>query len=186
MQRKSSFDDDNFETIVGQDGKSARVLRDKGRLRVSMSARDRDSLTPLQKAIAADTAARTGNRITDGYGNRGLNLQRPGFRLQQAHDTRQQQIVEDSYRAYDKRMTYAHRLHDGETLCPACAGEGIINGETCDRCSGDGVVDDNFGDSKLGSSNDTGSNDSRTKADDRAKAYESYDRDLQNAFRNGG
>jgi hypothetical protein len=157
------------------------LLRDGKSFRVKMG----DSLSSLQRAVAA--AARNKPRITDGYGNSGLNLQRPGFRLQQAqaHDTRQQQIVEDSYRAYDKRMTFAHRLHDGETLCSRCGGEGYINGEECEACNGEGTIDDDEqadnGGSGYGSTNEGGF-DSRT-VDRRSAEYDAYDNQLRDAWR---
>ena len=38
MSRYSNaFDDDNFETVTGLDGQPARVLKDKGRFRVSLT-----------------------------------------------------------------------------------------------------------------------------------------------------
>lgn len=45
-------------------------------------------------------------RITDGYGNSGLALQRPGFRL--STDGARQKTVADSYRAYERSLVRAY------------------------------------------------------------------------------
>jgi hypothetical protein len=93
-------DDDNFETIMDPiDGKPARVLRDGGRYRVSMTMRD------------SSPAIR---RVTDGSGGTGDGLQRPGFRVR-ADDARAKQAVLDAYRQRDFEDSQAWRVDAEET-----------------------------------------------------------------------
>ena len=78
--------------------------------------------------------------ITDGYGNSGLALQRPGFRLRT--DATRQQVVADSYAAYERSLVTAY-LGDVEKQCTECFGEGKDeDGKTCSTCGGDGVEAD--------------------------------------------
>jgi hypothetical protein len=58
-------DDPNFEIVPGLDGRPVKILRDGGRIRVSMSARDSLSLTPLQRSVADAALAdqRRGRRV---------------------------------------------------------------------------------------------------------------------------
>ncbi len=145
---RKSFDENFDEHGVLRDGKSFRV-------------RMGDSLSPLQKAIAA----RTKPRITDGRGGDPTSLQRPGFRVR-AGDARQK--VADAYARYETELCNRYRVNDDETLCPQCGGEGYVNGDLCQRCAGDGVVDeDDFSDDNeegggFGSTNEGGGTDTRS------------------------
>jgi hypothetical protein len=40
MNRNHAFDDDNFTTVLDTDGKPTRILKDKGRVRISLQMRD--------------------------------------------------------------------------------------------------------------------------------------------------
>lgn len=101
----------------------------------------RDGFTARIATQFRDAAAsRHRPLITDGYGNSGLTLQRPGFRLRT--DATRQQVVADSYAAYERSLVTAY-LGDVENQCPECFGEGEDeDGKTCSTCGGDGVEAD--------------------------------------------
>lgn len=81
MNRRHHDDDDAFENGVLKDGRSARV-----------PMMLRDSLTPLQRAVAANAA-----RLHDGHGNRDVVGHRPGYIVSDAaNDAR-----DEAYRLYD-------------------------------------------------------------------------------------
>jgi hypothetical protein len=104
MSRYSNaYDDDNFKTITGLDGKPTRILKDRGRVRISMTMRD--SLSALQRSVADDTARDT-NRITDGRSDDPTALNRPGFRVPTVQDRR---AVNDAYAEYQNELTNAYR-----------------------------------------------------------------------------
>jgi hypothetical protein len=168
---RKSFDEAFDERGILKDGRSTRV-----------SMRFRDSLSPLQKAVAADTAART-NKITDGRGGDANSLHRPGFRVS-AGDARQK--VADAYARYETELCNRYKANDSETLCPRCSGEGTINGETCEKCDGEGAISDDDeqednGGSGYGSTNEGGF-DSRT-VDRRSAEYDAYDNQIRDAWR---
>jgi hypothetical protein len=135
--------------------------------------------------------------VTDGHGNSGLNLQRPGFRLSTG-DSRQQQVVDAAYTNYERQLCNRYKLHDGEQLCGRCGGEGFLNGEECSRCQGSGVVDeddfdtdDTKGKSLFGSGNGHGRSDDGRSTDqtmrdhqqNMARLYADHDRELAEAWR---
>jgi hypothetical protein len=105
MSRRNAFDD-NFETVTGRDGKPSRVLKDKGRFRVSLTMRD--SLSSLQRSVPDDTA-RHNNRITDGRSDDPTALNRPGFRISMVNDRR---AVHDAYASYDAELCSRYRCND--------------------------------------------------------------------------
>ena len=80
-RRRTDDDDDNFEILTDSRGRRVKIVRDGGRVRVPLNMRDSDSLSPVQRAIMADKAARQRNQplVTDGSGNL-LNLHKPGWR----------------------------------------------------------------------------------------------------------
>jgi hypothetical protein len=107
MSRQRDAFDDNFKTVT-IDGKPLRVLKDKGRLRVSLTMRD--SLSPLQRSVAGDTA-RDNNHITDGRSDNPTALNRPGFRVPVVNDRR---AVHDAYATYDSELCSRYRCNDGK------------------------------------------------------------------------
>ena len=103
-------------------------------------------------------AASSKHRITDAYGNSGLALQKPGFRLRTG-DTRQK--VADAYDRAERVQMNSYKLHDGEYLCPDCTGLGEDDdGYPCETCNGSGVmpaVEDDKGKDKRGTPKHFGS-----------------------------
>lgn len=77
------------------------ALRDGCSLRIPLTIRD--TLSPLQRAVADDTARRA--RITDGTDNP-FALNKPGFRVR-IGDTRQN--VADAYQDYENALVNAYR-----------------------------------------------------------------------------
>jgi hypothetical protein len=69
-KRQHDTDDDDMFDERG-------LLRDGGRIRVSMMMRDADGLTDLQRSVRDATASL---RVVDAFGNSGLALSRPGAR----------------------------------------------------------------------------------------------------------
>ena len=85
------------------------LLKDGRRMRVPMMARD--SMSPVQREIAADTMATGRNKlltfdnlpmVVDAWGDGGLALSRPGARYAADHAmrVRQAQLIEDAYRLH--------------------------------------------------------------------------------------
>ena len=90
--------------------------------------------------------------------------------------------MHDAYQTYQTQTENRYKLHDGETLCPSCDGEGFVNGQQCERCGGDGVIgadEDEYSDKRktgkslFGSSTLYGHSDAadRTIRDERKEAY---------------
>ena len=90
--------------------------------------------------------------ITDGYGDSGLALQRPGYRLRTDDGARQR--LADAYDRAERVQNYSYKLHDGESHCPDCTGLGEDDdGFPCETCHGSGVmpaVEDDKGKDKRG------------------------------------
>jgi len=193
MSRYSNAFDDNFETVTSLDGKPVRVLKDKGRFRVSLIMRD--TLSPLQRSVADETA-RDNNRITDGskpvmtdgHSTDPLALQRPGWRIPVVNDRR---VVTDTYRRVELGQTKAYRLGDS-MQCSECFGSGEgPDGEDCDACNGTGIMPERSkGGKGFGSTNEGGydtpdpASDSRTHRQTLDKLYRERDEELSNMWRN--
>ena len=93
MSRHDAYDDDNFKTITDLDGKPTRVLKDRGRVRISMSMRDSVSLRDAKP------------QFTDGRTTDPTALNRPGYRIPVVQDRR---AVHDAYEAYEADLTNAY------------------------------------------------------------------------------
>ena len=98
--------------------------------------------------------------ITDGYGDSGLALQRPGYRLRTDSDGARQRLA-DAYDRAERVQNHSYKLHDGESLCPDCSGLGEdADGFPCETCHGSGVmpaVEDDKGKDKRGTPKHFGS-----------------------------
>jgi len=95
-------DDENFETVIGVDGRPVRIVRDGRVLRTSMFAKD-SMMTPVQRAVRDDAER---HRIVDAFGgSSGLN--RPGFRFSSNVFSRDAAIVE--YARYEDEISNAWR-----------------------------------------------------------------------------
>jgi hypothetical protein len=82
------------------------ILKDGRSYRVKMTARDADSLSALQRSV------RSARRITDGNGNGGLGLHRPGFR-RLADDTDVRDRRARMYEQYDVALERAYLMPTG-------------------------------------------------------------------------
>jgi hypothetical protein len=130
MSRLNAYDD-NFKTITGLDGKPTRVLKDKGRVRISMSMRDavvgtgshgprgeadgdlctidgregrlRNVNGELQCVPLKSQDAKP--QFTDGRTTDPTALNRPGYRIPIVQDRR---AVHDAYEAYETDLTNAY------------------------------------------------------------------------------
>ena len=133
-------------------------------------ALDRNGILKNGCTMRVPTTMRDAALITDGHGDGGLSLRRPGYRIATNDDRRQ--AVADAYAKADKRASQQWKCHDKETLCDDCDGEGYDeDGTVCDTCGGSGVVE-----------NEGQSSDRRTVTT-KDQAYQDYDRDLANAWR---
>jgi hypothetical protein len=164
-------DDDNFETIIGIDGKPTQVLKDGARLRVPLSMRD--------SALAQDRLP-----LHDGRGNPCGH--RPGYLV--ADDSAARDARLRAYQDYESDLTNAWRspTPDAEGYDPDDIGEPCT-------CKGEDFPLD-FGSpgtiKRVGSRIICVPNKRRTAPDpasDRrsvADAYREYDNELRNAWRN--
>jgi hypothetical protein len=126
MKRIKSDDDDD------------KILKDGARLRVSMTMRD--SLSPLQRSVAASTQDAK-PQFTDGHSivDPAAGL-KPGWRMPTVQDRTQ---VHDAYAKADRQMRNRYKCGDGEQLCDGCGGDGVDqDGNACDACHGKGVTSD--------------------------------------------
>lgn len=132
MSRYGNAFDESFETVTGLDGKPTRVLKDKGRVRISMTMRDAvvgtGSHGPRGEAVG-DLCTINGTegrlrkvngdmvcvplrssdakaQFTDGRTTDPTALNRPGFRVPVVNDRR---AVNDAYTAYETSLTNAYR-----------------------------------------------------------------------------
>jgi hypothetical protein len=164
MNRFSNRDDDNFTTVTGLDGKPVQILRDRGRVRVSMQMRDaamaKSGTGSVRGEVAGDLCTINGSegrlrmvngalqcvplksqdarpQFTDGRTTDPTALNRPGFRVPVVNDRR---AVHDAYDADAAYLRNRYKCGDGERLCEDCGGEGKIDGERCDTCNGNGVM----------------------------------------------
>jgi hypothetical protein len=157
---------------------AARALDDRGILRSGCTMR-----IPMTMRDAAPSGT-TANRITDGHSTEPFALSRPGYRIPIVHDRR---ATRDAYAKYQTGLVNAYRLHDGETQCPDCDGDGEDDdGETCATCHGRGAVSarERSTGEGFGSGNDGHrSEDSRSVTRD--QAYRDYDQALSSAWQNG-
>jgi hypothetical protein len=74
------------------------ILKDGERMRVPMHMMDGDSFDPIQRAVARSV------RVTDGSGQGGVNLNRPGFRIAATDAV---QALDDAYASYERDLTTA-------------------------------------------------------------------------------
>jgi hypothetical protein len=187
MSRFSNRDDDNFKTVT-IDGKPTRILKDKGRVRISMTMRD--SLSPLQRAVADSTGSRGKSQdakpaFTDGYNlvDPAAGL-KPGYRIPVVQDRR---AVRDAYAADAAYQRNRYKCGDGERLCDDCGGEGYDqDGNVCDTCHGKGVMPEVEDQREPGKLLPDPASDHRSLDRHRAnmqQIYDSYNRDLEQQWR---
>jgi hypothetical protein len=93
---RNGRDDDDFETIIGRDGKPVRVLRDKGRMRVSFF----DSVRSRERWHSQIHDGRGGPLNTAGH--------RPGFLISDSN----RRAIEQAYRDYDQTISRAYLQDD--------------------------------------------------------------------------
>jgi hypothetical protein len=181
MSRFSNRDDHNFTTVTGLDGKPTRILKDGGRVRISMTMRD--SLSPLQRAVAASTGSRQHAKpsFTDGYSivDPAAGL-KPGYRMPTTQDRSR---VHDANDKADRQMRNQYKCGDQESVCPDCDGDGYIDGEQCDRCGGDGTVPEAGDKSRFGSRNEGGDPDPASDAQTMDRLYRERDAELSEMWR---
>jgi hypothetical protein len=173
-------DDDNFEMITGLDGKPTKVLRDRGRVRISMTMRDaamaKSGTGSVRGEVAGDICTIDGSegrlrnvngalqcvplksqdarpQFTDGRTTDPTALNRPGFRVPVVNDRR---AVHDAYARYQTGLVNAYRVGDGEMQCPECFGSGEDEDGDCDACNGTGIMAASKGGKGFGSSNEGG------------------------------
>jgi hypothetical protein len=109
IRRHSDDDDDDFETIIGHDGKPARVLRDQHVLRVPMHLRDSAHLRALRDAQPPQQ--HDGRRPLSDRERAELRGCQPGFRVVM-NDERireRQQFARDARAAAEQEMCDAWR-----------------------------------------------------------------------------
>jgi hypothetical protein len=92
-------DDENFETIIGHDGKPTQILRNGGRIRVKMTASD---AARLQRAVADAHALHDGHGRPVGF--------KPGFVVSNASQT----IRDRAYRESVLELTTAWQRPTGD------------------------------------------------------------------------
>ena len=154
-KQRNDFDDDDDA-----------ILQDGGRLRVPLYAMD-----SVQRGVAGP-----GVRVTDAFGDPGLGLRRPGFRVAQVDETARRKAYAD----YDANLISAYRNDAAPPgAYPLSAGEGnacTINGAPghLER-KGDWLV------CRPDANNHSPSSDATYDA--RASAYAEYDRQLADAWR---
>jgi hypothetical protein len=154
----------NYKRHTDDDDDMRNILKDGERMRVPMYAMDgsMDHLDPLQRTVVRDKLQDA--RITDGAGNSGLSLHKPGFRISNTV-TRDRSI----YDAYDAQVASAYRnVGAGESEF-----RGQREGDSCTAKSDQGR--DGSADSKL---NDA-------MRDEREAAHQEYQDRIQNAWREG-
>ena len=155
-------------------------------------ALDRDGTTlrsgfsvriPTQFRDAA--AAKPKPLITDGNGNSGPALRKPGYRIPTSDSRRS--IVENSYVAYEREITHRYKCGDQEKVCPDCDGDGADeDGDTCETCNGSGTVsarERSTGEGFASGNEGHRSEDGRSVTRD--QAYRDYDQALSSAWQNG-
>jgi hypothetical protein len=117
--------------------------------------------------------------ITDGHGDGGLALRRPGFRIPVNDDRRQ--VVADAYTRADKRASHQWKCADREALCSDCDGEGVDDeGNQCTTCGGDGVVPDDYVDRSITNEGPDNTKDHKARME---RLYATHDAELSNAWR---
>jgi hypothetical protein len=172
--------DDAFESVTGRDGKPVLVLKDTGRLRVSMQARDAamagtgshgprgqqpgDSCTldgrsgrlRMVNGSLQCVPVKSQDAFTDGCRPLDVAGMRPGYRMPTVED---RSHVHDAYARYNTGVANAYKIRDGEMQCPQCFGSGQgVDGDDCTSCNGTGTMPDpasraNAGTSRFGSNN---------------------------------
>jgi hypothetical protein len=112
--------DDDFEIVATRDGRKVKIIRDGGRVRVPLTMMD--SMSPLQKAVAAGSFAHARSDIlraiddrpavVDAFGRSGeLALSRPGLRYAYQSAGTTDPAVQVTLRTI---CDEAYRLHDLE------------------------------------------------------------------------
>jgi hypothetical protein len=157
---------DNRGTEISADDAFDRhgALRNGFAMRVPTTMRD------AMRARGAKPQFTDGHNLIDPAA--GLN---PGGRMPVVQDRTK---VRDAYQRYQTSVTNAYRVGDGEQ-CPECFGSGEDEDVECNACGSTGIMPDRRSRAVTGRSNDPAS-DSRSLKD---QAYQSYDHDLQNAWR---
>jgi hypothetical protein len=175
-QARRRTDDDDFETIIGHDGKPARVLRDGRSVRV----RFRDA----QAARGQPYAANDGRQALSDAERQALQGCRPGYRMIDNEQMRERrQRAADAYAEVEHRLSTAwkdqgngRRFGTQGVEGDACTINGApghlrrIAGQL--RCIADDEDDDSaFDDAQI--------------SDAREIAYRDYARELTRAWRRG-
>jgi hypothetical protein len=208
FQMSRHNDDDNFETVT-IDGKPSRILKDGGRVRISLQMRDavvgtgssgprgqqpgdictingsEGRLRTVQGDLVCVPLKSTDAKpqFTDGRSTDPTALNRPGFRVPVVNDRR---AVHDAYATDASYLRNRYKCNDGERLCEDCGGEGYDeDGTVCDTCNGDGVIDeDDIEDNDTDrSDNPDPISDSHKHRQTMDRLYRERDLELTNAWR---
>ncbi len=174
--QRNNDDDDDFD----ENG----ILRDGRTFRVPMRALD-----SLQRDVAEHfggrKAVQAGQKIVDGYGQGGLALNRPGFRMNATGQNDQ-----SFYDEYDARIATAYRDADHTAGVEGAGEREFVGKRVGDRCVCKGRND-------LGRQGDRGhiaeidgelvcvsDNHREDGVDMRDAAYKDYDQQIADAWRN--
>jgi hypothetical protein len=101
-RRTDDFDDDAFETIIGHDGKPARVLRDGAKFRVPLAMRDSVSSLDASRPL-----------VVDARGIGGTEGNKPGWRVLACDYGRREKA--EAYNSYEEALTTAYKLPSAST-----------------------------------------------------------------------
>ena len=167
-------DDNSFETIIGHDGRPARIVRDKRGIRVPLRLMDQ-ALSPSVRAAMRDSTT----PLHDGRGNKPGH--KPGFVISDAaqNDAKKQR----AYAEYEKSLISAYRRDAGE-------GDWGEEGDQCTIRSGGGEYGPEGSDGTLQMIDGElvccalgyGTQDKKQTV---ADAYSAYDKEIASRWRQG-
>ena len=166
-----NLDDENYETVIGVDGKPTRILKDGARVRVSML----DAMAARHQLSDAEQYA-----MRDAEWRRSQAGNRPGFRFLNTDEACQaRQQVKDAYLQRDAEQANAWKNNP-----PTGAGENQFRGsQPGQKCTIDGKAGHlQMMDGELVCIPDEEMEDAMF--DERESAYESYRQRLETAYKN--
>jgi hypothetical protein len=207
----SHNDTEDFETIVGFDGKQHRILKDGRRMRISLAMRDaalggypggrRGSLSSaprgsregdpctengwpgtLRRSSDGQLYCETGHR-NDAFTDGRTNDPLTGCRPGfRIPATADRQPLRDAYASYEARLANAYKVGVGQFQCADCEGSGSTDdGNTCSKCRGHGAITDSS--TRIIHFETQRSSDGATHQQRMAGLYDAYDQALANAWR---